>query len=83
MQISNLMKIRPLGAEMLHSDMTNLIVALCNFANAPKKNRMAAILLLRSTRTKNIMMLCIFIFNIRCQTLKLRSCVRHVNAIDP
>jgi len=35
---------RPVGAESFHTDgqtdrpdMTNLIVALCNFANAPKK----------------------------------------------
>ena len=39
-QISNLMKIRPVGAELFHegrrTDMTKLIVAFCNFAKAPK-----------------------------------------------
>ena len=39
-QISNFMKIRPVGAELLHvdrrTDMTKLIVALRNFPNAPK-----------------------------------------------
>ena len=38
--ISNLMKICPVGAELYRADrwtdMTKLIVALCNFANAPK-----------------------------------------------
>jgi hypothetical protein len=36
------MKIRPVGAELLHADgrtdMTNLIVAFRNFANAPKND---------------------------------------------
>ena len=40
-QISNFMKIRPVGAELFHADgrtdMTKLIVAFRNFANAPKK----------------------------------------------
>jgi len=39
-QISNLMKMRPLGAEMFHADrqtgMTKLTVAFRNSANAPK-----------------------------------------------
>jgi hypothetical protein len=39
-QISNLLKIRPLGAEFFHADgqtdMTKLIVAFRNFANAPE-----------------------------------------------
>jgi hypothetical protein len=39
-QISNFMKILPLGAEVFHADrqtdMTKLIVAFRNFANAPK-----------------------------------------------
>ena len=30
------MKIRPVGAELFHADLTKLIVASCNFANAPK-----------------------------------------------
>ena len=34
------MKINPVGAELFHADgrtdMTKLIVAFCNFANAPK-----------------------------------------------
>ena len=42
-QISNLMKIRPVGAELFHADrqtdMTKLTVALRNFANAPKKTK--------------------------------------------
>jgi hypothetical protein len=45
-QITNLMKIRPVGAELFHadgqrdgwSDMTKLIVAFNNFANAPKQS---------------------------------------------
>jgi hypothetical protein len=40
-QISNFMKICPMGAEMFHADrwtdMTKLIIALCNFANAPTR----------------------------------------------
>jgi hypothetical protein len=44
-QVSNLMKIVPVAAELLHadertggrSDITKLIVAFRNFANAPKK----------------------------------------------
>ena len=45
-QISNFVKIRPVGAELFHADgqtgadMTKLTVAIffcCNFANAPKK----------------------------------------------
>jgi len=44
-QLSNIMKIRPVGAELLHADrrsdertdMTKLIVAFCNFANTPIK----------------------------------------------
>jgi len=40
-QISNFIKIRPVGAELFHvdgrTDMTKLIVAFRNFANAPKK----------------------------------------------
>jgi len=40
-QISNLMKIRPVGAELFHvdgrADMTKLIVAFRNFATALKK----------------------------------------------
>jgi hypothetical protein len=39
---SNFMKVRPVGAEFLHSegrtDITKLIVAFHNFANAPKNN---------------------------------------------
>ena len=43
-QISNFMKIRPVGAELFHADvrtegqtdMTKLIFALRNFTNAPK-----------------------------------------------
>jgi len=39
-QISNFMKIRPVGAKLFHADgrtdMTKLIVAFRNFANAPK-----------------------------------------------
>ena len=38
-QVSNFMKIRPLGAELFHSDMTKLIVAFSNFANAPRNCR--------------------------------------------
>jgi hypothetical protein len=46
-QISNLMKILPVEAELFHADgrtdtqadMTKLIVAFRNFANAPKKLR--------------------------------------------
>jgi len=49
-QISNFMKIRPVGAELFHADgrkdrqktrrthMTKLTVAFRNFANAPKRN---------------------------------------------
>ena len=41
-EVSNFMKIRPVVAEFLHSewrtDMTKLIVAFRNFANAPKNN---------------------------------------------
>jgi len=44
LQISNFMKIRPVGAELFHAerqsdrrmDRTKLIVAFRNFANAPK-----------------------------------------------
>ena len=40
-QISGFIKIRPVGAELFHADrqtdMTKLIVAFRNFANAPKK----------------------------------------------
>jgi len=36
------MKIRPVGAELLHADrqtyMTKLMVAFCNFVNQPKIN---------------------------------------------
>jgi hypothetical protein len=39
-QISNAMKIRPMGAELFHedgqTDISKLIVAFRNFANAPK-----------------------------------------------
>ena len=39
-QLSNFMKIRPVGGELFHADgqtdMTKLIVAFRNFANAPK-----------------------------------------------
>ena len=42
-QISNFMKIRPVGPELFHAerwtDMTKLIVAIRNFANAPKKKQ--------------------------------------------
>jgi hypothetical protein len=42
-QISNFMKIHPLGAELFHADgqteMTKLIVAFRDFANAPKKRQ--------------------------------------------
>jgi len=38
---SNFMKICPMGSELLHTDswtdMTKLIIALCNFANAPTR----------------------------------------------
>jgi hypothetical protein len=41
-QISNFTKIRPMGAEFFHADgrtdMTKVIVAFRNFANAPKLN---------------------------------------------
>ena len=41
-QISNYMKIRPVGAELFHAggrtDMTKLTVAFRNFANAPKNH---------------------------------------------
>jgi hypothetical protein len=40
-QTSNSMKIRPVGSELFHADrrteMTKIIVAFRNFANAPKK----------------------------------------------
>ena len=39
-QISSLIKIHPVGAELFHADgqtdMTKLTVAFCNLANAPK-----------------------------------------------
>jgi len=39
------MKIRPVGAELFHvdrqNDMTKLIVAFRNFANAPKKRHLS------------------------------------------
>ena len=42
--MSDLMKIRPVGAELFHADgrtdMSNLIVGLCNFANAPKNRKL-------------------------------------------
>ena len=42
-QISNFMKIHPMGTELFHTDgqthMTELIVAFRNFANAPKKKK--------------------------------------------
>ena len=42
-QISNFMKIRPVGAELFHADrrtdVTKIIVAFRNFANASKKIR--------------------------------------------
>ena len=47
-QISNFIKIRPVGAEFLHADM-KLIVAFRNFANMPKKVR-ATIRLQHSAR---------------------------------
>ena len=31
------MKIRPVGADLFHADMTKLIVAFRNFVNAPKE----------------------------------------------
>ena len=41
LQISNFMKIRPVGAEFFHAegqtDMTKLLITFRNFANAPKK----------------------------------------------
>jgi hypothetical protein len=43
-EISNLMKIRPVGAELLHedgqTDMTKLTVAFRNFANVPNKRNL-------------------------------------------
>ena len=40
-QVSNFMKIRPVGAELFHADgrtdMMKLTVTIRNFANAPKK----------------------------------------------
>jgi len=40
-QISNFMKIRPMGAELFHADSwtdtTKLIIALRNFANVPTR----------------------------------------------
>jgi len=42
-QISNFLKIRPVGADLLHldrrTDTTKLIVAFRNFANAPNKKK--------------------------------------------
>jgi hypothetical protein len=42
-KISNFIKIHPLGVELFHvdgqTDMTKVIVAFRNFANAPKSNR--------------------------------------------
>jgi len=42
------MKIRLVGAEMFHAggqtDMTKLIVAFCNFANAPKNAQVSLVL---------------------------------------
>jgi hypothetical protein len=53
LQISNLMKIRPVGAELFHADgrmdMTKLTVALRNFANAPK-TRMTPVNLFNNTK---------------------------------
>jgi len=44
-QISEGMKIRPVGAELFHADgrtdMTKLIVALRNYADEPKKPRLS------------------------------------------
>jgi hypothetical protein len=43
LQVLNIMKIRPVGAELFHmdgrTDMTKLIVGFRNFANAPKNLR--------------------------------------------
>ena len=43
LQISNFMKIRPVGAELFHADgrtdMTKLIAPFRNFANAPKNEQ--------------------------------------------
>ena len=43
LQISNLMKIRPVGTELFYkdgrTDMTKLIAAFRNFANAPKNEQ--------------------------------------------
>jgi hypothetical protein len=51
-KVSNLIKIRPVGAELLHADgrtdMTKLIVAFRNFANAPKNSTINNILFLRN-----------------------------------
>jgi hypothetical protein len=42
-QISNIMKIRPVGAESFHADrrtgMTEIIVVFLNFENAPKTDK--------------------------------------------
>ena len=46
--MSNLNKIRPVGAEFFHADgqtdMTKLIIAVRNFAKAPKNNLIKLIL---------------------------------------
>jgi hypothetical protein len=38
-RVSNFIKIRPLGSELFHADMTKLTVAFLNFANAAKKKK--------------------------------------------
>ena len=51
LQISNFVKIRPVGVELFHvdrrTDMTKLIVAFRNFANAPKNCSSEDIFILR------------------------------------
>jgi len=39
--ISNFLKIRPVGAELLHTDRHDKIVAVSNFANAPKNDQVS------------------------------------------
>jgi hypothetical protein len=56
-QISDVMKIRPLGAELFHAvrrtDMTKLVVAFPSFANAPKRTTYLKIKYVTMHRAQN------------------------------
>ena len=89
-QISNFMKIHPVGAELFHADeqtdrrtdMTKLIAAFCNFANAPKSEEMSKIWMYVYKWIQNMRVEFYIHGSVHSKSIKLRGLSPRANYTD-